>query len=197
MKILYSPASPYSAKARMAAQFTGLPFESEIVDTNTPPDILVGNNPLGKIPVLLTDAGDAVFDSRSITRYLDRESGGKLFPVDPAARTRAEVLEALADGITDSLVAHVYERRFRPEEKVHQPWLDRHWAKVARGLDHLQANPPSLAEGLNAGHLALAATAGYLALRFAGQWEERWPWVSAYLASFESAFPAFPDYRPQ
>ncbi len=168
MKVLYSPASPYSAKVRMAARLSGLPVESELVKTDEEPARLVDNNPLGKIPVLLREDGSAIFDSRAIMHFLDRESGGKLYPADPAARTEAEVLEALADGITDSLIAHVYERRYRPEEKIHQPWLDRQWSKVVRGLAFLEANPVSFGNGLTGGHIALAALAGYLGLRFAG-----------------------------
>lgn len=197
MKILYSSASPYSAKVRMAARFTGLPVTSEAVKTDENPDILIGNNPLGKIPVLIDDAGTAVFDSRAIMHFLDRKSGGKLYPGDPAARTSAEVTEALADGITDCLIAHVYERRFRPEEKVYQPWLDRQWTKVERGLKALDTHAPSFEAGLTGGHFAVAAMAGYLALRFAGQWETLWPGHEAWLARFAEAFPAFGELRPQ
>ena len=135
MKILYSPASPYSAKVRMAAKFCGIDIDSVsvVVNTGDDPELLIGNNPLGKIPTLITDDGKAIFDSRAIMQYLNREFGGKLYPEDHAARTDAEVLEALGDGITDCLIAHIYERRFRPAEIVHQPWLDKQWAKVARG----------------------------------------------------------------
>lgn len=197
MKILYSPASPYSAKVRMAAHFTGLPIDSELIKTDEKPDILIGNNPLGKIPVLLTDDGGAVFDSRSIMHFMDRMSGSALYPLDHADRTKAEVLEALGDGITDCLIAHIYERRFRPEEKIHQPWLDKQWEKVSRGLDCLQANPPSLKDGLNGGHFSIAALVGYLALRFPGQWEDKWPALVAFAAEFETVFPAYGAMKPQ
>lgn len=195
MKILYSPASPYSAKVRMAAHHTGLPVESELVKTDDQPARLIDNNPLGKIPVLLQDNGASVFDSRAIMQFLDRTSGGKLYPSGPNARTEAEVLEALADGITDCLIAHVYERRFRPEEKIHQPWLEKQWSKVARGLSWLEANPASFEHGLTGGHIALAALAGYLDLRFAGQWETLWPSHGAFLAEFEKRFPAYPEFK--
>lgn len=197
MKILYSSASPYSAKARMAARHSGLSVEFETVKTDERPPLLIDNNPLGKIPVLLTDEGSAVFDSRAIMHYLDRKCGGKLYPTDPAARTQAEVTEALADGITDCLIAHIYERRFRPEEKVHQPWLDRQWTKVDLALQHLQKHPPSFENGLNGGHFALAAMCGYLALRFPGQVEAIWPDHAAFLKSFEALFPAYQDMKPQ
>lgn len=165
-KILYSSASPYSAKVRMAAAYAGIAFDSVSTDTNAEPAQLIGANPLGKIPVLLTDDGLAIYDSRAITQFLNRESKNRLFPRNPAKRTEAEVMEALADGICDCLLAHVYERRFRPEEKIHQDWLDKQWAKVARALDALNANPPKLPKSITAGQIAVRATLGYLALRF-------------------------------
>ena len=121
---------------------------------------------------LVADDGEAIFDSRAITQYLNRQSGNKLFPRNPAKRTDAERLEALADGIADCALAHVYERRSRPEEIVHQPWLDKQWSKVMRALDVLNANPPKLGRKINGGHIALRAMLGYLDLRFAGKWEK-------------------------
>lgn len=169
-KLLCSPPSPYSAKVRMAAAYAKVPVDIEVVETTAKPLELISNNPLGKIPVLVTDEG-AIFDSRAITQYLNRASGGALFPRNAAKRTEAEILEALADGICDCLLAHIYERRFRPEEKIHQPWLDRQWEKATRALDHLNASPPKLPKKITAGHIALRAALGYLDLRFQGQWE--------------------------
>jgi len=196
MKILYSPASPYSSKVRMAAQFTGLAFDSEIVSTAGDNALLANSNPLGKIPVLITDDGHAVYDSRSIMHYLDRVSDGKLYPASHAERTRAEVMEALGDGIIDCLIVHLYERRFHPPEKVHEPWLEKQWSKVANGLDFLEKNVPDPREGPHGGHFSIASLAGYLPVRFSGLWEERWPWISAYAREFEAIFPAFANLKP-
>ena len=188
LRILYAPASPYSAKVRMAATHAQLPFEAEIVDTNANPPELIGQNPLGKIPVLITEGG-SIFDSRAITQHLNRLSGNALFPRNAAKRLEAERLEALADGICDCLLTHVYERRFRPEEKVHQPWLDRQWEKVARGLDHLTAETPRLPKKPTAGHIAMRAMLGYLDLRFAGQWERGRSKLKRWAARFDEKFP--------
>ncbi len=123
-QILYAPASPYSAKVRMAAHHAGIPFESVVVNTAAEPENLTHVNPLGKIPTLVTDDGKPVFDSRAITQYLNRVSGNKLFPRNAEKRTDAERYEAMADGLCDALLAHVYERRMRPEEKFTSPgWI--------------------------------------------------------------------------
>lgn len=195
-KVLYSPASPYSAKVRMVAAYAGIAIDSVIVDTNLAPPELVGANPLGKIPTLIADDGEVVFDSRAITQYLNRLSGGKVFPRNAAKRTEAERLEALADGIADCALAHVYERRSRPAEIVHQPWLDKQWSKVLRGLDLLNANPPKLGKKISGGHIALRATLGYLELRFAGQWEKGRGKLKRWAARFDEKFPELKALRP-
>lgn len=197
MKILYSPASPYSAKVRMAAHYCGFDFESVPTDTNADPDLLIESNPLGKIPTLIDDNGRAIYDSRAIMQYLDRMSGRSLFPRNADKRTEAELLEALCDGTTDCLLAIVYERRFRPEEKVHAPWIDRQWSKVERSLDMLNDNLPRTAKKLHGGHFALAGLLGYLALRFEGQWERGRPKLKNWPTKFAKFFPDHDQLKPQ
>jgi glutathione S-transferase len=187
--LLYSPPSPYSAKVRMAAAWCGVALDSKAVSTSDEPAILLDANPLGKIPVLLLDGGDSVYDSRAITQYLNRVAGGTLFPRNAAKRTEAERLEALADGICDCLLAHVYERRHRPDEKVHAPWLDAQWEKVKRGLDLLESQPPKLSKKTNGGQIALRAMLGYLSLRFEGKWERGHGKLVRWAGRFDDRFP--------
>ncbi|MEO9340508.1 glutathione S-transferase [Mesorhizobium sp. SB112] len=196
-KLFYSPASPYSAKVRLAAAYAGQKLDVVVVNTNDDPAELLVANPLGKIPVLITDEGLGIYDSRAITQYLNRVSGNALFPRNAEKRLEAEMLEALADGICDSLLAHVYERRLRPEEKIHQPWLDRQWSKVARSLDLLNADLPRLGKKLNGGQIALRATLGYLDLRFAGQWEKGRSKLKRWATRFDEKFPELAALLPK
>lgn len=195
-KLLYAPASPYSSKVRMAATAAGIPLDLVRIDATQQSDELTSVNPLGKIPCLVADDGENVFDSRVITQYLNRLSGNALFPRPAAKRLEAERLEALADGICDCLLAQVYERRFRPEEKVHQPWLDLQWSKVARALDVLNAAPPRLPRKPTAGDIALRACLGYLALRFAGRWERGRGKLVRWATRFDERFPEMAKALP-
>jgi len=196
-KILYSSASPYSAKARMAATHAGYAFNSVTVDTNADPDILIDANPLGKIPTLITNDGTVVFDSRAIVQFINRETKGAILPRNAVKRTEAETLEALADGLCDCLLAHIYERRFRPEEKIHQPWLDKQWEKAGRVLDTLNASPPRLTKKANGGQIALRAALGYLALRFPGQWERGRARLVRWARRFDERFPELAEFLPR
>jgi glutathione S-transferase len=197
MKLLCSLSSPYSAKVKMAARYLKLEITEINVDTNAGPALLVDNNPLGKIPTLLTDDNTSIYDSRAITQYLGRLKGKRLYPSGNKKRTKAEVLEALCDGTCDCLLSIVYERRFRTEEAFFQPWIDRQWAKVTRTLAYLDAEPPKIGKKLHGGHFALAAMLGYLNLRFAGKWEEDHADLVAWLATFEKQFPDYATLKPQ
>ncbi|MDP3896332.1 MAG: glutathione S-transferase family protein [Mesorhizobium sp.] len=195
-RILSAPASPYASKVRMAATYAGIAYETVVVDASADPALLTGNNPLGKIPVFVPDEGEAVYDSRAITQYLNRVSGNALFPRNAAKRTDAERLEAQADGLCDCLLAHVMERR-RPEGAIHQPWLDRQWAKAERTLDHLNAHPPKLPKNIHAGHIALRATLGYLDLRFNGKWERGHAKLVRWAKRFDERFPELAALIPK
>ena len=201
--LLYSPASPYSAKVRMAARYLEITLKLDIaltpkiIATGEAPPELTGANPLGKIPTLVLDDGAAIFDSRAIMQFLDRSGSKRLYPRNAAKRTETEVLEALCDGICDCLLAIMYERRFRPEEIVHQEWIDKQWTKATRALDHLEANLPRITKAPNGGHFAAAAMIGYLNLRFSGQWERGRPKLKRWHAKFASSFPELADMLPK
>ncbi|CAN7233566.1 glutathione S-transferase [Rhizobium rhizogenes] len=197
MKLLCSPTSPFSSKVRMAARHLGIEINEIRVDTNAGPAALVDNNPLGKIPTLLTDDGEAIFDSRTIMQYFHRRKGKKLYPAKDSKRTEAEVLEALCDGANECLLSIVYERRLRDPDKQHQPWIDRQWTKVGRALTHLNAEPPKIGKKLHGGHFALASLLGYLQLRFEGQWEDDHADLIAWARKFEKHFPDYQAMKPQ
>ena len=197
MKLLYSSASPYSAKVRMAAHYAGIAVEAVPVVTADSPAILVDSNPLGKIPTLIPEDGIPVYDSVAINRFLDRVSGGKLYPAEHEAARRADVLEALGDGLADCLLAIQYEYRTRPADKVYQGWIDKQWTKAKRALALLERDPPAFGESLTAGDFAFAAALGYLLIRFEGQWEAEHPTLLGWLDAFKERFADWEELKPK
>lgn len=195
-KLYSSPTSPYSAKVRLAAHYAGIELTEQIVVTSEEPAELIAANPLGKIPTLVTADGKPVFDSRVITQYLNRLSGNKLFPRNAEKRLDAEKYEAIADGLCDVLVAHVYERRQRPAEIVHQPVLDLYWKKAERTLDLLNETAPRISAKIHGGHIAIAAALGYLSLRFGNGWERGRPKLKRWFKRFSELHPELTALLP-
>jgi glutathione S-transferase len=188
-----SPASPFGRKVRIAAAIVGLSERIEVVaaDTNDPADSLRRQNPLGKIPALIAEDGEAIFDSRVIVEYLDGlAGGGRLIPADLAARIVALTLQALADGIADAAVLQIYERRMREPDERSAKWVEHQAGKVARALAALESKPPRVG-ATDVGAIALACTLGYLDLRFAGEWRVGHPRLVGWLDGFAAAVPAY------
>jgi len=191
-----SPSSPFGRKVELAAAILGLSDSIEVVatDTNTPADSLLRQNPLGKIPTLVLADGRALYDSAVILEYLDGlAGGGKIIP-SGEGRFVELTRQALADGITEAALLQVYERRFREAEQYSPGWVERQAAKIARGLQAIEADPPA-AGSLGVGAISLACTLGYLDLRFAGAWRNDHPALVVWLENFAAAVPAFEATR--
>jgi glutathione S-transferase len=198
MMILHSsPASPFGRKIKIAATMLGLFDELEIVmtDTNDPGDVIRTRNPLGKIPALVLDDGQVLFDSTVILDYLDHRAGGDLIvPATPDRRYRVLTEAALADGLADAALLQVYESRFRDEPHRDPKWVAYQADKVERALAFFEATQPE--EGLRSvADIGLACALGYLDLRFAGTWRERHPKLVAWLDRFAAEIPAFEATR--
>jgi glutathione S-transferase len=200
MKLLSSPLSPYGRKVRLALAMKGLKDAIEMVaaDTNPGDNVAINTaNPLGKIPVLLRAGDTPIFDSHVICEYLDSLAAQPvLFPKSGSARWQALTLAALADGILEAALLLVYEQRFRPEDKWHQPWQQRQQGKIDRALRELEKAPPPWEQSPNYGHLTLACALGYLDFRHGGKWRAAHPKLVAWLDRFAAAVPAYEETRP-
>jgi len=188
-----SPASPFGRKVKIAADLLGLGDRIQVAPTDTldPNDDIRRQNPLGKIPALVLESGEVLYDSRVIVDYLDHLAGGGRLVPNGEARFPALRLQALADGIMDAAILQMYEIRFRPEEKRVAGWTDHQAGKVERALAFAEASHATPSPALTVGDVALACALGYLDLRFGGRWREGHPGLVAWLDDFEGRVPAF------
>src|SRR5512134_2341973 len=155
MKLRYSPTSLYVRKVTVTAHETGLHDRIERVPTEIrePRPGFLSDNPLGKVPALITDEGLPLFDSRVICEYLDSlHDGHKLFPVDVPARWRTLRLMALADGILDAAVLRRMET-LRADKEQAPAWIERHKGKMLRGLDMLEREVPRFNRQITIGQI--------------------------------------------
>jgi glutathione S-transferase len=201
MMILRSaPASPFGRKVRIAIAILGMGDEIKVeaTDVINASDSIRGQNPLGKIPTLLSEDGTAIYDSRVILEYLDqRAGGGRILPRDWNARLEALRLQALCDGILDAAILLVYEGRWRPAEHHEPKWVAHQTDKVARAMTVLNDAPPAFDSVPTVGHITLGCTLGYLDFRFAGRWRDDYPRLVGWLDAFATRVPAFAATAPQ
>ncbi len=168
MRLRYSPTSPYVRKVTATAHELGLFGRLELVPTNPwdPASDLPGENPLGKVPTLVLDDGEALYDSPVICAYLDALAGDRLIPASGPTRWRVLRDEALGDGVLDAAVALFVERNRRAEGERSAWWEQLQRDTLTRSLDVMEGlaagpdDPPDL------GQLTFAVAIGYLDFRF-------------------------------
>ena len=176
MKLHYSPTSPYVRKVMASAIARGIEGRIQTIETNphvSPPSLL-RDNPLSKVPCLVTEDGLALFDSPVICEYLDSIGDEiPLYPPHGAGRWRALRFQAIGDGLMDAAVTRRMEQG-RPREAARDAVIARQEAAITRTLDVLEADPP--ANHLDIGTITVACALGYLDLRYAeSQWREGRP----------------------
>jgi glutathione S-transferase len=165
---------------------TGLGGRLELVpgDPWAPDTDLPQDNPLNKLPALLTDEGERLYDSPVICEYLDSLHGGdKLFPAAGSRRWIALRRQALADGLLDACVQLRVETTMRPDPCRWAKWSARQTAIIERALDQFESEAPDLAGPFTIGHVALVCALGFLDFRsIIADWRDRHPRLAAWYA---------------
>jgi glutathione S-transferase len=173
MKLIGSLTSPYVRKVRIVMAEKKLDYEFVSEDVWSAATTIAESNPLGKVPCLVMEGAEALFDSRVIVEYLDALSPvGKLIPSVGRERAGVKTWEALADGVLDAAILARLEATWagRSAEQRSSAWIERQLAKV-------HASVQSMADGLgeqafcSGVHLSLSdisvgVALGYLDFRF-------------------------------
>ena len=183
MKILGAVTSPYVRKVRIVMAEKKLDYQFISEDVWSADTQIQQSNPLGKVPCLVMEGGEAVFDSRVIVEYLDTLSPvGKMLP--PPGRERAEVKtwEALADGLLDAAILARLEATWpgRTAGERSQAWIDRQLGKINASLvamgKGLGERPICSDIHLSLSDVAVGRALGYLDFRFPQiNWREAHP----------------------
>jgi glutathione S-transferase len=126
MKLIGSLTSPYVRKVRIMMAEKKLDYQLVLEDVWND-DKILASNPLGKVPCLVMEGGEAVFDSSVIAEYVDTLSPvGKLIPASGRERVEVRTWEALADGVCDALILARMEMTWPQRDGARsQPWIDR------------------------------------------------------------------------
>jgi len=167
MELYYSPTSPYARKARAVIIEKGLEASvktTAVIPYENPPKLLRAN-PLCKVPALVLENGDALFDSPVICAYLDGQGEGpKLIPDDQDRLWPVMKQQALADGMLDATYLTVMETKRDPSQRS-KDWTDRLQDAIIRTLDIAETDYSLPSQNPDLGQLTLAIALEYLDLR--------------------------------
>ena len=183
MKLIGSLTSPYVRKVRIVLAEKKLDYKFDVEDVWAADTTISASNPLGKVPCLVMEGGEAIFDSRVIVEYVDTLSPvGKLIPLSGRERVEVRTWEALADGLLDAAILARLEATWpgRTEAQRSQAWIDRQLGKMHASLQAMSqglgerpwctGNHHSLAD------IATGCALGYLDFRFAHiDWRDTYP----------------------
>lgn len=169
MKLYYTHASPFARSARIVVREHGL--EGKVDEVVSHPfdgaEDFIKANPLGKVPCLVLDNGQAIMDSEVICAYLDRELGdgrlGRALEADWAVRT----FYSVCSGLLDTLVLLRLEKVRDAEGLRSVFWWGRYQAAIARTLDYLEAHTAALPDEVSLAQINLACAINYIGLRHA------------------------------
>ena len=200
MKLVGTPLSPFTRKARIVAIEKRIDFEFVVDRPNEPDTRVPEHNPIGKVPVLIMDDGTTLFDSRVIAEFLDSASPiARLLPAESRERIEVRRWEALADGVLDAGVLARLENQ-RESKTKNAAWIDRQMGKVRAGLAAMDeglgdklwctGNSYTLAD------IAVGACLGWLDFRYPKlDWKKERPNLARLFAKL-SERPSFTDTMP-
>ena len=201
MKLLSSPASPYTRKVRIVLTEKKIECELETVDVAPAENPVNAHNPLGKIPTLVLDDGSALYDSRVIVEFLDGKSPiSRLIPEELRDRVAVRRWEALADGVLDAGLLVRYESMRGPQEQS-KAWSDKQLGRMKRGMALMSADlgerPWCHAERYSLADIAVGCCLGWLNFRKPGglDWLAEYPALGKHYEKL-MARPAFADTVP-
>lgn len=200
-KLLSAKPSPYARKVRIHLAEKGIPFEliTEVPwnsDTQTP-----RWNPLEKLPVLICENGQGIFESRYISEWIElKHPEHPLVPGDVEGILAVKRFEVIADGACDALILTIFENA-RDEDKRSIPWIERQRRKVDGALREL-ARMVGEQDFCHGGRFTMADVAtgtllGYMAVRWPQiDWQGRYPNLAAYSERMEQR-QSFAATRPE
>jgi glutathione S-transferase len=173
MKLIGAVTSPYVRKVRIVMSEKKLDFQFVTEDVWSATTTIGEANPLGKVPCLVMEGGEALFDSRVIVEYIDTLSPvGKLIPSMGRERAEVKTWEALADGVLDAAILARLEATWpgRTAEQRSSAWIDRQMGKIAASLKAISQGlgdkPFCAGIHFSLADIAVGCVLGYLDFRF-------------------------------
>lgn len=196
MKLFWSTRSPFVRFVMVVAHEKSIvdriETEQVVVAASQPNADVMAHNPLNKLPTLILDDGEALYDSRVIAEYFDEiGSGPHLLPASGDARRNVMRQVAFGIGVLDLLVGWLPEHR-KPEAEQDKAFSDAMKLKFGAALDVLERETSELsARAFDMAHAALGASLAYADFRYSDLlWRESHPALTTWFETV-AARPSF------
>lgn len=126
---------PWVQRAAIVLQAKQVPYDITYIDRDKRPDWFLAVSPHSKVPVLMIDGKEALFESNAIAEYLDETVAPRLHPEDPLARARnrawTDYVPTFAGAISTTAYADTEQEFVARKDKMTGPFgkLDEALAK--------------------------------------------------------------------
>lgn len=213
MRLIGMLDSPYVRRVAISLHCLGVPFEHEAVSVVSTFPQFQRINPVVKAPTLVCPDGEVLMDSSLILQFIEathgqaNSQGPKLWPTDAQALQHDFRALSLALAACDKGVQSIYERKLRPADKQHGPWLERVQGQLVAalaGLEQAVAQRPEALAPVQGQPTRQAGITAAIAWQFVGEVEpglalaDKHPALAALAAQMEAteAFKRFPPVGP-
>ncbi|MDQ9022905.1 glutathione S-transferase N-terminal domain-containing protein [Acinetobacter sichuanensis] len=182
MQLYYSLTSPFARKVCVLIQELKIQdqFEMIKIDPWTNPD-LRHINPLSKVPTLVLNHKEVLFDSALICEYLSTlKDKALIYPTERVEYFKSLRLQALADGAM-SAVGRCYAELKKPEHLQSQDMLQRFQATQVATLIWLEQHLDNFTKNFGIGEISVACLLAYIDFRFPEQdWKIKYSQLAAW-----------------
>ncbi|RYY03815.1 MAG: glutathione S-transferase [Gammaproteobacteria bacterium] len=140
MKLIGMLDSPYVRRTAITLNYMGISFEHQPLSVFNDFAEFQAINPIVKAPTLVFESGEVLMDSTIILHYAESAvpASRRLMPHLGEDFRIALQIVGLALTACEKAIQLVYEKNLRPEEKQHQPWIDRITLQLKAACEELE-----------------------------------------------------------
>jgi glutathione S-transferase len=128
---------PWVQRAAIVLRAKQVAYEITYIDRDKRPDWFLKMSPHSKVPVLVLDGKDALFESNAIAEYLDETAAPRLHPENPVLRARnrawTDYVPTFAAAISDAAYSDTEEEFAKKAAKIAVPFGKLDDALAGRG----------------------------------------------------------------
>ena len=137
---------PWVQRAAIVLRAKGIEYDINYIDRDNRPEWFLRVSPHSKVPVLVVDGKDSLFESNAIAEYLDETVPPRLHPEDPMARARnrawTDYVPDFAQAISSTAYSNSEEEFAKAAAGIAKPFGKLDEALSRRGNDGPYFNGP-------------------------------------------------------